>query len=142
VRTDDALFHYDYDEKQRLIAVTEKPTSSNVAIRRIEYGYDGNNRLVGRTAKSANVTSLGTALNDLPWQLEQRPNVLAADGLLAETTFVWDMATDRLIAVFAADGAPLKQVIHGDMAYDNPIEVTTIVRRSRRMSGLSIFVGA
>jgi RHS repeat-associated protein len=126
VRTDDGLFHYDYDEKQRLIAVTEKPTSSNVAIRRVEYGYDGNNRLIGRTARSANVTSLGTALNDLPWQLEQRPNIIAADGLPAETTFVWDMATDRLIAAFGGDGTPLKQIIHGDMAYDDPIEVTTI----------------
>ncbi len=42
-----------------------------------------------------------------------------------DTTFVWDPISDRLIAVVAADGTVQKQIIHGDAAYDDPLEVTT-----------------
>jgi hypothetical protein len=65
-------FHYEYDEKQRLIWFSEKPTATGVTIRRILYSYDGNNRLVGRTAQAAEVTSLTAPLATLQWLTETR----------------------------------------------------------------------
>jgi hypothetical protein len=57
---------------------------------------------------------------------DQRSNLLQLDGLAAELTFVRDMPTHRLVAVFKSDGAPFNQMVHGDMAHDDRIEVTTV----------------
>jgi RHS repeat-associated protein len=123
LRHEDGLFTYEYDEKERLIAVAEKPTATGTTIRRVAYVYDGNDRLVGRTAQNAVVTSLGGPFS---WQTETRPDFLAADGLPAETTFVWDAVDDRLVSIFqASNPTPIKQIIHGDLFYDDPIEVTS-----------------
>jgi len=97
--------------------------------------YDGNNRLVGRTAQAASVTSLTAGYDSFSWNLETRPEVIAADGIPAETTFVWDPVSDRIIAVMRTGNSviandpnnnTLKQIIHGDMGYDDPLEVTTV----------------
>ncbi|HWW59738.1 MAG TPA: RHS repeat-associated core domain-containing protein, partial [Thermoanaerobaculia bacterium] len=113
LRSDDDRFHYEYDEKQRLVAVTEKPKTAGT-LRRVIYAYDGNNRRIGRTAQTAQLTSLGTPVDDRNWQLE------------TETTFVWDPISDRLLEVVrTADGAILEQIVHGDMAYDDPLVVLT-----------------
>ncbi|HEX6639491.1 MAG TPA: RHS repeat-associated core domain-containing protein [Thermoanaerobaculia bacterium] len=66
--------------------------------------------------------------------MENRPQILNLDGLPAETTFVWDPISDRLVAVFKAgatattdaNGGLLKQIIHGDSSYDDPLETATI----------------
>ncbi|HXA18390.1 MAG TPA: Ig-like domain-containing protein [Thermoanaerobaculia bacterium] len=132
---DDGLFLYDYDAKGRLDWAAEKATATGVVIRRILYTYDGNNRLVGRTAQAATVTSLTASYNTFTWNLEIRPEIIAIDGIPAETTFVWDPVSDRIIAVVRAGDSKLasdpnnnvlKQIIHGDMGYDDPLEVTTV----------------
>lgn len=103
--------------------------SAENADRRITFDYDPNARLIGRTAWQKDA---GGA-----WTLETRTNVLARDGLPAATTLVWDPITDRLIAFFdsevveaaVASGSPsaeaglLRQIVHGDQAYDDPMEV-------------------
>jgi hypothetical protein len=70
---DDGLFHYDYDQKGRLDWAAEKATATGVTIRRILYTYDGNNRLVGRTAQAATVTSLTAGYRNFSWSLETPP---------------------------------------------------------------------
>jgi RHS repeat-associated protein len=135
-RVEDGQFHYHYDQKGRLEWVSELATASGQTIRRILYAYDGRNRLVGRTAQAASqVTTPVTDYGALTWNLETRSNVIALDGMPAETTFVWDPISDRLIAVMRTgaskipndpNGDVLKQIVHGDMAYDDPVEVTTI----------------
>src|SRR5262249_44514657 len=109
---------------------TEKPRAIG-ALRRVRYFYDGNNRMVGRRAESATLNSLSDAPDSLSWQLETRANVLAADGLPAETTFVWDPIADVMVEVFESgpNGTLLKQIIHGGMSYDDPLEVTTASKR-------------
>jgi RHS repeat-associated protein len=123
--SDDGEFVYQWDEKGRLVSATEKATSAGT-LRRVRYFYDGNNRLVGRRAESA--SSGETPLN---WQLETRTNILSIDGLPAETTFVWDPIADVIVSVLEAgpNGALLKQIIHGGMGYDDPIEVATASKR-------------
>jgi RHS repeat-associated protein len=132
---DDGLFRYHYDAKGRLDWAAEKATATGVVIRRILYAYDGNNRLVGRTAQSATVTSLTANYDTFAWSLETRQAILDADGIPAETTFVWDPISDRIITVVRAGDSKiasdpnnnvLKQIIHGDMGYDDPLEVTTL----------------
>jgi RHS repeat-associated protein len=132
---DDGLFHYHYDAKGRLDWAADKATATGVTIRRILYTYDANNRLVGRTAQAATVTSLTANYDTFAWSLETRQAILDADGIPAETTFVWDPISDRIIAVLRTGdskigSAPkdnvLKQIIHGDMGYDDPLEVTTL----------------
>jgi len=136
-RVEDGQFHYHYDEKGRLDWAAEIPTSTATPVRRIVYGYDGNNRLVGRTAQFATPTTVTTPVpyDTFAWTTENRGQVLSADGLPAETTFIWDPVTDRLIAMKRTGGSAnasdpynnvLKQVIHGDMGYDDPIESTSI----------------
>lgn len=127
-RIDDGRFTYQFDAKGRLIRATEKATVG--PIRGIAYTYSGTGRLVGRRAEYS--TSVTPSPSD--WQLEDRPQILAADGLPAETTFVWDVITDRLVAVFKAgatsatdaNGGLLKQIIHGDASYDDPLETASI----------------
>jgi large repetitive protein len=132
---DDGQFHYHYDVKGRLDWVAEHATSAGAEIRRILYTYDGNNRLIGRTAQAADVTTLPVSYDTLPWNLETRQQFIAADGIPAEMTFVWDPISDRIITVVRANNSrlandpnnnTLKQIIHGDMGYDDPVEVTTV----------------
>jgi hypothetical protein len=125
-RIDDGRFTYEFDVKGRLIRATEKSTAG--PIRGIAYTYSGMGRLIGRRAEYS--SSVSTPV----WQLEDRPQILSLDGLPAETTFVWDPITDRLVSVFKAgataatdaNGGLLKQIIHGDAAYDDPLETATI----------------
>jgi RHS repeat-associated protein len=133
-RTEDGRFRYSYDEKHRLIWVAEKPASTAFPIRRILYSYDANNRLVGRTAQYATLPTLTTPLDTLIWKTEDRPTIMAADGIPPELTFVWDPVTDRLLSIFKAgasaspgdpNGNLLRQFIHGDLGLDDPIEITT-----------------
>lgn len=121
-RIDDGRFVYTFDARGRLIRATEK--SIVPPIRRVLYTYTGAGRLVGRRAEYANVANPAP----VDWKLEDRAQILTNDGLPAETTFAWDPITDRLLAVYGAGAthSPLKQIIHGESAYDDPLETTTI----------------
>ncbi|MHB0972532.1 MAG: RHS repeat domain-containing protein, partial [Thermoanaerobaculia bacterium] len=119
-RVADGVWSLDYDALGRLTA-RERTTGDP---RRIEYEYDPSDRLVGRVALQP--------IGEAAWGVETRTSILAADGLPAETTFVWDPATDRLLAHFAAGssiGAAdphaglLRQYLHGDQGYDDPTHV-------------------
>jgi RHS repeat-associated protein len=128
---DDGKYVYEWDAKDELIAVIQKPLTTASPIRRIRYFYDGNGRIVGRRAESANVTTLSDPLDALQWQLETNPSILAGDGLPADTTFVWDPISDQLVSVFDTNASPtdpngglLRQYLHGGIGYDDPIEVT------------------
>ena len=126
-RINDGRFTYEYDARGRLIRATENPRTDAGLRRRIEYFYSASDRVVGRRAEAGNAA--GT-----DWQLENRPDILAADALPAETTFVWDPVSDQLIAIYKAgasttpatdpNGGLLRQIIHGRAAYDDPLEVT------------------
>jgi RHS repeat-associated protein len=131
--SDDGKYAYTWNEKEQLVAVTQKPTTTAFPIRRIRYYYDGRGRVVGRRAQSANVVSLSDNLDTLQWQTETNPSLLGSDGLPADTTFAWDMVSDQLIAVFNTNPQPsdpnkglMRQIIHGGLTYDDPIEVTTL----------------
>jgi RHS repeat-associated protein len=126
-RVDDGRFLYEFDAKGRLIRATEKTIGA--PIRRLVYSYSGTGRLLGRRAEYA----VNASPSEDDWRLEDRPTILAADGLPAETTYVWDPISDNLIALFKSGPTPsdphgglLKQIIHGGAAYDDPIEVATI----------------
>lgn len=94
-RVSDGRFVYTFDAKGRLLTATEGTSL------RIAYSYSGAGRLVGR-------------------------RVERGGSVESDTTFVWDAIADRLIAAFDAQtGQLLKQVIHGDLAYDDPLETTT-----------------
>ena len=132
-RVEDGRFRYEYDAKGRLAAVTQKVEGS---IRRTKYVYDPRGRLIGRRAEYA-VVPLGVTPRAEDWRLEDRAAVLAADGLPAETTFVWDPMSDQLVALFKAgsseqtanvdeNGGLLRQIIHGGLGYDDPLEVATV----------------
>ena len=117
-RTSDGVWTTTFDAFGRI-------TSATSADRRLELEWDPNNRLVGRIAYQRDDTN--------GWKLEQRPDVLARDGLPAATTFVWDPLVDRLVAIYqqgasteegaTADAGLLRQYLHGDQAYDDPIRV-------------------
>ena len=112
-RRDDGRYTYDFDTRGRLTTVTEKSTMN---ARRFIYFYSATDRIVGRRAEY---------LNSGTWTLEDRSDILASDGLPAETTFVWDPISDQLVAVFKKGGSELiRQIIHGGAGYDDPIEVT------------------
>ncbi|MGN6187011.1 MAG: RHS repeat-associated core domain-containing protein, partial [Thermoanaerobaculia bacterium] len=123
-RTDDGSTIYTYNARGRLTTMREK---NGITPRRIVFTYSGLNRVVGRRAEYA---AINNPRDDRPedWKLEDRASVIAADGLPADTTFVWDLVTDRLVSVYAAgsNGDPLKQIIHGDAAYDDPLITVTI----------------
>lgn len=108
-----------YDDRGRVV-------SKESTDRRIVYDYDPNDRVVGRIAYQKDTS--GT------WTIETRTNVLARDGLPAETTFVWDPLADRLVAMFdsaavktattlTAETGLLRQYVHGESSYDDPVEV-------------------
>jgi len=124
---DDGRFTYEFDAKGRLVRAIEKVAGAPK--RRIVYSYSGTNRLVGRRAEYATVE------NSTPtdWKLEDRSQILNDDGLPAETTYVWDLMSDRLVTIARAGAQPgdphgglLKQIIHGGASYDDPIETATI----------------
>src|SRR5437867_8567451 len=131
-RTEDGRFIYDYDAKGHLAVVTQK--SSGVTVRRVKYFYDGRDRLVGRRAEYAVVLIGPPQPGD--WKLEDRPEVLSSDTLPAEITFVWDPMSDRIVSIFKAgasqnpdidaNGGLLRQIIHGGLDYDDPLEVATV----------------
>jgi RHS repeat-associated protein len=133
-RTEDDRFLYRWDEKSRLMSVTEKPLVPGSTIRRIRYFWDGNDRLVGRSAQMA--AAILPDLEALAWTAETRPAILDSDGLPAETTFAWDPISDRLLAIWRAgasqgplgdgEGGLLRQIIHGEQSYDDPLEVTAV----------------
>lgn len=116
-RVDDGRFIYTFDAKGRLIRATEK--AAGLPIRRAAYSYSGTGRIVSRRAEYSTISG--------EWKLEDRPSILAADGLPANTTFAWDPISDRLLAVYraGATGDPIKQILHGDAAYDDPLETAT-----------------
>ncbi|HYC50699.1 MAG TPA: hypothetical protein VEB19_06250, partial [Gemmatimonadaceae bacterium] len=118
-RVDDGRFVYEFDAKGRLVRATEKTLGPPT--RRITYIYSGPGRLAGRRAEY----TLASSPQDDDWRLEDRKAALDADGLPAETTFIFDPISDHLVATYDASGAPLRQVIHGGAAYDDPIETTT-----------------
>jgi RHS repeat-associated protein len=71
------------------------------------------------------------------WTLEARAAMLEADGLPAEVTFAWDPLSDRLVSLHAAGasggsgdpyGGVVRQIVHGGMGYDDPLEVTVRTR--------------
>jgi RHS repeat-associated protein len=127
-RETDGRFKYVFDAKGRLISATELGVTAPK--RRVLYTYSGTGRLIGRRAEYTNDPN---PTGDDDWNLEDRMQVFAADGLPADTTFVWDPVSDNLLAVYKA-GAPeedihgglLKQVIHGGSSYDDPIETITV----------------
>lgn len=118
LRTDDGRFEYEWDEKGRLVRATEKfGTPAPLRRMRVSYAWDGTNRMVGRRVEVASLSS------PTDWQLAT-PAVLT-DGLPADATFVWDPLSDRIAAVFdSTTGALVRQVLHGGLGYDDPIEVT------------------
>lgn len=123
-RIDDGRFVYTFDARGRLIRATEKSTLA--PIRRMLYAYTGTGRLIGRRAEYASIATP----SESDWKLEDRAQILTSDALPAETTFAWDPITDRLLAVFPAGNTntPLKQILHGESAYDDPLETTTLDR--------------
>jgi RHS repeat-associated protein len=113
-RTSDGRRTTTYDAFGRAVRVED-------AERRITYTYNPNNRVVGRLAERA----FGST-----WATEDRGDILTQDGLPADTTWVWDPITDRLVAIYeagksAAATSPqaglLRQFLHGDAAYDDPV---------------------
>ncbi|HEY0521450.1 MAG TPA: RHS repeat-associated core domain-containing protein, partial [Ilumatobacteraceae bacterium] len=133
---DDGIFLYNYNVKGRLVWTMEKPATAGTVIRRIRYDYDSRNRLVGRTAEAASVPVMPVPdINALAWQTESRDGILAEDGLPAETTFIWDPVADRLMTIVRAGASfvpndpnanIVKQFIHGEMGYDDPIRISMI----------------
>jgi RHS repeat-associated protein len=67
--------------------------------------------------------------------------------LPADTTWVWDPVTDRLVAIYAtgastaedvtAEAGLVRQVLHGDQAYDDPL---LVVKRNRVSEAPTTFV--
>jgi RHS repeat-associated protein len=133
---DDGQYLYHYDTKGRLIWVMDRPVAASTTIRRIRYDYDSRNRLVGRTAQAAAVAAVPvTDVDALQWDTETRADMLNADGLPAETTLIWDPVVDRLLTVVRTGASFIendpnanivKQFIHGESGYDDPIQITTL----------------
>ena len=119
-RIDDGRFAYEYDARGRMIRATEKGAG-----RRIHYFYSGSNRVVGRRAEYGP-----------PYKLEDRPAILAEDGIPPDVTYVWDPVTDRIAAIYKtgssqnatidANGGLVRQILHGGLGYDDPIEVAYV----------------
>lgn len=124
---DDGRFIYEFNAKGQLIRATEKTPSSTK--RRISYFYSGPGRLVGRRAEYTTVADPSPQ----DWKLEDRTYIINADGLAADVTLVWDAITDRINTVARAAAQPadphgglLKQIIHGGLGYDDPLETATV----------------
>ncbi|MEO6486387.1 MAG: RHS repeat-associated core domain-containing protein, partial [Thermoanaerobaculia bacterium] len=108
-RTKDGDWTYSFDSFGRMTSA-----ESALAGRRVQYAWDPNDRLARRTAYEPDTSG---------WKLETRNTILERDGIPADTTFLWDPLTDRLVAVYARGGGIVRQYLHGDQAYDDPIEV-------------------
>ena len=117
-RNDDGTFSYEFDEKGRLTRATQTIGSpAPLAIMRVSYTYDGNDRMITRKVETARTTA------PTVWTLAT-PDILT-DGIPADAIFVWDPITDRLVSIFdAATNTIVRQIIHGGLGYDDPIEVT------------------
>ena len=132
-RSEDGRFVYEYDTKGRVASVTQKSGGTTGFVRRIHYSYAGNNRMVGRLAEYAAVVA-GTPPLPADWRIEDRPDILQADALPADSSFVWDPITDTIVAIFKTgsseattndtNGGLVRQVMSGVFGYDDPIEVT------------------
>ncbi|MEO8033198.1 MAG: RHS repeat-associated core domain-containing protein [Acidobacteriota bacterium] len=132
-RREDGRFIYEYDGRGRLITASLKSGADTVP-RRVRYFYDGRDRMIGRREEYAPVT-LGLPLQPSDWKLEDRADILAGEPLPADATFVWDPVDDQLTSIFKAgasakpdidaNGGLVRQVIHGQLRYDDPLEVTT-----------------
>ena len=127
VRTDDAKYHYDFDEKEHLRSITEQLIANGTQSRliRVRYAFNGFGRIVGRRVEMAPVSN-GYAPTENAWTLAT-PDVVSTQALPAATTFVWDPVTDNLLAIFPegasrTNAAPLRQFIHGGTGMDDPIE--------------------
>ena len=118
-REDNGIWRLTYDDRGRVIA-------KDSVDRHIAFDYDPNDRIVGRISYQKDSAGALT--------IESRASVLARDGLPAETTFVWDPITDRLVAMYdsaavqvattpVVETGLLRQYIHGDESYDDPVEV-------------------
>ncbi|HEU4887866.1 MAG TPA: RHS repeat-associated core domain-containing protein [Thermoanaerobaculia bacterium] len=118
-RTSDGVWSSEFDEEGRLTAI-QRDTE------RIEYTYNPSGRVVGRRALRQESGAF------VP---EDRQATLDADGLPAETTWVWDPIVDRLVAIFetgksmsvpapAPDAGLVRQYVHSDQGYDDPVEVS------------------
>jgi RHS repeat-associated protein len=126
-RVDDGRYTYEYDTRGRMTRATQKAEGANPR-RRITYDYSAADRVVGRTAEYAIVPSPSPS----DWRIEDRAAVLEADALPAQTTFIWDPISDQLVAIARAgangstdaNGGMLRQILHGGLAYDDPLEVT------------------
>ncbi|MEO5568170.1 MAG: RHS repeat-associated core domain-containing protein, partial [Gemmatimonadaceae bacterium] len=114
-RTGDGRFVYEWDIFGRLIRATE--AGNPVTRMRVSYGYDPNGRMVTRKVEMA---QSGAPNNWIP----PAPNLIT-DGLPAETHFLWDPITDTIAAVVhPSNGSIVRQTIHAENSYDDPIEVT------------------
>ena len=102
VRKDDGRFTYTFDTRDRLTRVEEIPQPQSITLRRVLYFYAGTSRVVGRRAEYARLSTAGASPAEDDWKLEDRPDILAADGLPAEVTFCWDPISDTIAAVFRA----------------------------------------
>jgi len=121
-RVSDGKWTSAFDSYGRLASI-----SSVDAGRKIAYVWDPNDRMIGRVAYKLDSTN--------NWVLEDRTEVLARDGLPADSTFVWDPLADRLLAIYeagkstAANAGPeqglIRQYLHGDQGYDDPVRVLT-----------------
>jgi len=119
-RAGDGKWNATYDALGRLIQLTRQEPAAG-APNRYEYDYNPQNRLVGRRV------CLNSDANPCQFDTEMR------DGLPPHATFVWDPISDRLLAIFEADKSSgnspgeydglLRQYIHGDQGYDDPVEV-------------------
>ena len=134
-RREDGRFTYDYDGQGRLSIATLKVAGSLAYPRRIRYFYDGNDWLVGRREEYAPVP-IGVAPQPSDWKIEDRAEILGVEPLPADATFVWDSIDDQLVAIFKAgaslnpdidpNGGLVRQIIHGQLRYDDPLEVATV----------------
>ncbi|MEA2572468.1 MAG: hypothetical protein QOI24_4469 [Acidobacteriota bacterium] len=119
-RTSDGVWTYTFDVFGRVTSA-----SSTSIGRRVEYTWNPANRIVGRSA--FRLTGADA------WVTEDRANILSSDGLPADATFVWDPVVDRIVAMYVAgastgngataDAGLLRQYLHGDRGYDDPIMV-------------------
>jgi YD repeat-containing protein len=120
-RKSDGVWTSSYDEFGRLATIENNPPSGSAAPhRRIVASYDPQNRLVGRTAYHQEGAN---------WVID----TAGTDGLPPDITLLWDPIADRLLSIVEAGksvdvSAPpeaglLRQYVHGDQGYDDPVEV-------------------
>jgi len=119
-RTNDGKWTSSFDVFGRLSSI-----ASTDAGRKVDYLWDPAGRLIGRTAFRLDGTNT--------WVAEDRGEVITRDGIPADTTFVWDPVSDRLLAIYEAGkslagtggttAGLLRQYLHGDQGYDDPVRV-------------------